>query len=222
MNDALIIYSCFILHQEPFVPPFLPPRLSQGRNGASFPIPPWFLLGLDSLHVELPASWMLAIKPRVIGCIDGVCFFLTFLGSEEREGSSLSVCVRRDLDVFLEALRSWESTEAASVLAVWLMQIWDGCWTSWCLCRMETSVSQSNYWMNCWEMYCWRSCYPEDGPSWLWWSSDAPSSGQHSICPKPAELTRVAPFNQSNLIQYQTGPPRITNDPWDRETMQMK
>lgn len=114
---------------------------------------------------------------------------------------------------FYEALRSWESTEAASVLAVWLVQIWDGCWTSWCLCRMETSVSWSNYWMNCWEMYCWRSCYPEDGSSWLWWSSDAPSSGQHSICPKSAELTRVAPFNQSNLIQYQAGPPRITTNP---------
>lgn len=62
VNYALIIYSCFILHQEPFVLPFLSPStslcpltppLSQGCNGASFPIPPRLVLRHDSLPVML-------------------------------------------------------------------------------------------------------------------------------------------------------------------------
>ncbi len=94
----------------------LPPLLSQGRNGASFLIPLSLVLRHDSLPIKLPASWMPAIEPRVIGCATGFVSSSLFLGV----GLFWQRGNRKELSVFAEGFcfffppgfgDSWESAE---------------------------------------------------------------------------------------------------------------
>lgn len=112
---ALIIYSCFILHQEPFVLPFLLPStslyplsLSQGCNGALFPFPQQLDLRHKSLRVFILFFVSNGNKAWCDEVSHWVCFLLAFYGvscvCEEIEGSLL--CLQVDLLLALERVES--------------------------------------------------------------------------------------------------------------------
>lgn len=137
------IHALFCTRNHLFYP-FYPHRSLRAVMEHRFQLLPRFVLRHDSLPIKLPASWMLAIKPRVIGCATGFVSSSLFFGCLLfwQRGRS-----RRELSVFAEgfgcfSVRLWRELRinrgVHQCFGSSVPQIWnEGFWESWWLCRLN-------------------------------------------------------------------------------------